>query len=66
MPVAGVTVAASRSIKFGTWLEIQGVGKRRVDDRLARRFDDRIDIFFDSHTDALRFGKQKLNVEIVK
>lgn len=62
MPVAGVTIAAPRSIKFGTVLHIEGIGDRTVQDRLARRFDDRIDIYFKTHAEAKRFGIHKLNV----
>ena len=63
MPVQGVTVAAPRSIKFGTWLNIEGVGKRRVDDRLATKFDNRIDVYFNSHAEAKKFGKRQLKVK---
>lgn len=61
-PKQGVTVAASRSIPFGTRLYIDGVGWRTVQDRLATRFDNRIDVFFTSHKEALQFGKQKRKV----
>lgn len=46
-PIAGVSCAADRSIPLGTWLEIEGVGRRRVDDRINPRFHGtRIDLFF--------------------
>jgi 3D (Asp-Asp-Asp) domain-containing protein len=61
-PQAGVTIAAPRALPFGTWLDIEGVGRRRVDDRLARRYDNRIDVYFPTHAEALRFGKRKLTV----
>ena len=61
-PKQGITVAASRSIPFGTVLNIDGVGKRVVQDRLARRFDNRVDVFFASHKEALQFGKQSRKV----
>ena len=66
MPVAGVTVAASRSIPFGTRVYIPGAGWRTVQDRLARRYDDRIDLYMTSHAAALRWGKRKLNVEVTR
>lgn len=62
-PKEGVTVAASRSIPFGTKIHIDGVGHRVVQDRLAKRYDSRIDVYFASHKDALKFGKQKRVVQ---
>lgn len=61
-PTQGVTCAAPRSIPFGTKLYIEGVGTRTVQDRLAKKYDDRIDIFFNNHSDALKFGKKRLKV----
>jgi 3D (Asp-Asp-Asp) domain-containing protein len=58
-PMSNRTVAASRSIPFGTRLTIQGLkGVYVVEDRLAARFDHRIDVYFDSHKAALAFGKR--------
>lgn len=65
-PKQGITCAASRNIPFGTQLLIEKVGKRTVQDRLAKKYDNRIDIFFDSHDAALRFGKKQLKVQIIK
>ena len=62
----GVTCAASRNIPFGTKLNIEGVGVRVVQDRLAPKYDGRIDIFFNSHKDALKFGKKRLKVKILR
>ena len=62
----GVTIAASRAIPFGTKLEIEGVGVRVVQDRLAMKYDSRIDIYFDSHQKALEFGIKKLKVRVVQ
>ena len=64
-PVEGVTCAASRSIPFGTKLMING-HVYTVQDRLATKYDSRIDIYFDSHTNALKWGKKKMEVKIVK
>lgn len=63
MPVQGVTVAGPRRIPFGTWVEIEGVGRRRVDDRLARRYDNRFDVYFTNHATARKFGIRKLKVK---
>lgn len=62
MPRQGVTVAAPRSIRFGTILDIEGVGRRVVQDRLAMAYDNRIDVFFRSHAEAKRFGIRRLRV----
>jgi 3D (Asp-Asp-Asp) domain-containing protein len=62
MPKQGVTIAAPRSIPFGKILEIEGVGRRVVQDRLAQAYDKRIDIFVRSHRIAKRFGIRKLRV----
>lgn len=68
-PVVGVTVAAPRSIPFGTWVNIDvpgyGVMRRRVDDRTSRRFDGRWDVFMASHGAAARFGVRKCKVTII-
>lgn len=61
--VEGITIAAPRSIPFGTRLKIQGVGVRVVQDRLAKKYDSRIDVFFSDHKRALKFGKKRLTVE---
>jgi len=65
-PVAGVTIAAPRRFKLGMKLNIEGVGVRRVDDRLALRYDHRVDLFFSTHKAAREWGAKKLNVEVVK
>lgn len=56
MPEEGITCAAGRGIPFGTVLDIEGVGKRTVQDRTAKRYDGRVDVFFKKHQDAKRFG----------
>lgn len=58
-PVEGVTIAAPRSIPFGTrvWTPL---GWRIVQDRTARRYDGRWDIYFRRHADAKRFGIVKV------
>jgi 3D (Asp-Asp-Asp) domain-containing protein len=65
---AGVSVAAP--YPPGTILDIEGIGQRVVHDKTAtwivERYDGRIvDIYFESHDEALRFGKHTRNVTIV-
>jgi 3D (Asp-Asp-Asp) domain-containing protein len=61
-PVQGVTIAAPRSVPFGTMIHVETVGWRRVEDRLSKRFDNRFDLYFRRHADAVKFGKQQLKV----
>jgi hypothetical protein len=69
-PVLGVTIAAPRSVPFGTWVEIQlpagRVLRRRVDDRTHRRYDGRWDVLVRTHLEAREFGLRKGTVKIVK
>lgn len=62
LPVEGHTVAASRSIPLGTRINIEGLGWRVVEDRLAKRFDGRVDVYFASHAAAKKFGIKKLKI----
>lgn len=54
-PIEGVTVAASRSLPFGTTISWNGKDYK-VHDRLAKRFDSRIDVYYARHSDAKKFG----------
>lgn len=56
--------AAANWLPFGTIVQIPGMGARRIEDRMSRRFGDRIDIYFDSHREALRWGIRRLPVSI--
>ena len=61
-PQAGVTLAAPRSIPFGTRLHLPGLGPRIVQDRTARRYDGRLDVFMRTHAEALRFGIRRITL----
>ena len=63
VPRQGITVAASRSLPFGTRLVING-HTYTVQDRLALAYDSRVDIYFKRHRDAKKFGQQTLTVAI--
>lgn len=54
-PTQGITIAASRTIPFGSTVIIAG-HIYKVQDRLARRYDKRFDIYFRSHEAARNFG----------
>ena len=64
--VEGVTVAMNKSIPFGTKIYIDGVGERIVQDRGGAIKNNRIDLYFDSHQEALNFGRQTKEVTIIK
>lgn len=63
-PTPNYTVAASRSIPFGSKVLFD---KKTfvVEDRLAKRYDSRIDVFFNTHEEAKKFGKQTKQVTII-
>ena len=56
-------VAAPRSIPFGTVLDIPGYGKVPVLDRGGSITEGRLDVFFDTHQEALNWGVQWLDIE---
>jgi 3D (Asp-Asp-Asp) domain-containing protein len=62
----GISVAAGPSVPFGTWLWIEGLGWRRVDDRGGAIRDGSIDICMITREDAIRFGRRKVTVIIPK
>lgn len=62
----GITVAADKSIPFGTRIYIEGVGERIVQDRGGVIKGNRIDLYFDNHQSALNFGRQTKQVTIMK
>ena len=63
---AGRTIAAPKNFKFGTKIEIKGMGTYVVEDRGGAIKENRIDIFFDNHSKALKFGRRKINIRVVK
>lgn len=65
-PVAGITVAAPRSVPFGTRVWIEGVGPRIVQDRMNRRFPDRWDVYCHGRKTAVEFGRKPLKIVIGK
>ena len=61
----GVTAAMDKSMPFGTKIYIDGVGERIVQDRGGAIKGNRIDLYFDSHQEALNFGRQIRQVTIL-
>ncbi len=63
----GRTVAADRSIPFGTRISIPELGMTlTVEDRGVAIKGNRLDLYMESRKDALKFGIQKLEVFIRK
>ena len=60
----GITVAAGPSIPFGTWLWIEGLGWRCVEDRGGNITDGRLDIAMISRDEAINFGRREVTVVI--
>jgi peptidoglycan DL-endopeptidase CwlO len=54
-PKANYTIAARRSIPFGSKVFIKGK-TFTVEDRLAKKYNSRFDIYFLSHAEAKNFG----------
>jgi 3D (Asp-Asp-Asp) domain-containing protein len=63
----GRTIAVDpKKIPYGTEVEIEGVGVRVAEDCGGAIKGNRIDLYFDSHQEALNFGRQTLQVKIFK
>jgi 3D (Asp-Asp-Asp) domain-containing protein len=60
-----VTAACPPSIPLGTWIEIEGIGKRRCDDRGGAIKGRRFDVYMKHLDNALEFGKQELKVIVL-
>ena len=60
----GTIAADTRKYPFGTVMYIQGYGYGRVEDRGRAIKGEHIDLFFPSHKEALRWGKQRKPVGI--
>lgn len=54
----GITIAAPPHIPFGSWVWLEGLGWRRVDDRGGRIKGNKIDICFPTRKEALEWGRQ--------
>lgn len=63
----GVTIAADWDVyPPGTVLYIEGLGEYTVQDRGGAIKGQKIDVYFESHEDALQFGRQELRIQVVK
>ncbi len=57
-----ISIAAPKDIPFGTWMWIEGIGLRRVDDRGKAIKGNKIDICFHTKKEALQWGRRKVRV----
>lgn len=64
--VAGKTVAMSSKYSFGTQVEIKGYGTYIVEDRGGAIQGNKIDIYFDTHQQALNFGRRTVYLKIIR
>jgi len=63
MPHQGTTVAADPRVwPMGTCLEIEGLGKRVVQDVGGAIKGLKLDVFYYAHSDALLFGRREMRV----
>jgi len=61
----GVTLATSRGYDFGTEIHIPSMDNTYiVQDRGGAIKSGRIDVFFNFHSDALKFGKQRIKIYV--
>lgn len=60
----GTIAADTTRYPFGTIMQIEGYGYGRVEDRGGAIKGDHIDLFFPSHSEALRWGRRRLPVRV--
>lgn len=62
--ISKYTISMNSSFKFGTMVYIDGIGLCEVMDRGSAVKGNVIDIYFDSHEEALNWGRKSINVKI--
>lgn len=63
----GRTIAMDKIFPFGTLVKIEGFnGVFRVEDRGFKIKGNRVDVYFEDVDDAIKFGKQKRKIYIIK
>lgn len=61
----GVTLSCPRELPLGTVVSIEGVGRRTCTDRGGRITGHHLDLYVPTVKQALKFGKQTLDVTII-
>ena len=64
--VGGLAVAAPREILFGTLIDVPGYGIAEVKDRGGSIKGNRIDVYFDEHETAKKWGVKELKCKIIR
>lgn len=59
------TIAASKKYPFGTQIELDGYGVFVVEDRGGKVQGNVLDIFFDTHQEALNWGRRTCTGRII-
>lgn len=63
----GVTIAADWSVyPPGTVILVEGLGEYIVQDRGGAIKGQKIDVYFESHEDALQFGRQEVKIKVIE
>ena len=62
---AGRTIAAPSRYAFGTRIRLDGYGVYVVEDRGGAIKDNRLDMFFNTHQEALNWGVKFINGRVV-
>jgi len=67
LPEQGTIAADTKFYPFGTRMYVPGYGWGIVEDKGGKiKGPDRIDLFFESHEEAMQWGRKKINVVIEK
>jgi len=64
--VGGLAIAAPKEIPFGTLIDVPGYGIAEVKDRGGSIKGNKIDVYFDEHEVAKKWGVQELKCKIIK
>lgn len=59
-------VACPRHIALGERVELKGLGVYTCEDRMNIRYKNNFDIFMSTKTEAIKFGRQKIEYKIIK
>lgn len=62
----GVTIAASSNYVFGTKIYLEGLGTYTVQDRGGAIKGNKIDVYFNSHSQALEFGRKNIRGRVIQ
>ena len=63
---ANHTIAAPSNYSFGTKIEIEGMGIFTIEDRGGAIKGNKIDVYFNSHNEALAFGRKQLQIRVIE